>query len=63
MTMPDGATLTGVAAIITAVSGLVATLRAGANRQTVCGPAAPAKPPRRRTRREASGARPGRQEG
>lgn len=50
MNMPDGPILMGIAAIITSIASLVTTLRASANRPTMCKPAAPSRPPRRRTR-------------
>lgn len=63
MTMPDGSTLTGAAAILTSIASLIATLRGTANRPTMPGPAAPARSPRRRTRRAGKMVSPGRQEG
>lgn len=51
MTLLDGPTLLGIAAIITSISGLVTALRRTANRQTLDQPGTPSDD-LRRTRRE-----------
>lgn len=52
MTLPDGPTLLGIAAIITSITGLVTALRISANRQTLDQPEARLGTLRQHTQRE-----------
>lgn len=63
MTLPDGPTLMGVAAIITAVTSLITALRTTANRPTMRARTAPARLIRRLTRRAVGSKRVGGQGG
>ena len=50
MTIPDGPTLLGIAAIITSITGLITALRGMMNRTTISGPDLLAQQPERSSR-------------
>ncbi|PAX06374.1 hypothetical protein CKY28_17375 [Sphingomonas lenta] len=62
MIMLDGATLTGIAAITTSITGLIATLRASRNASASTTASAQDRPLQRRTHRQDRACSAGRQD-